>query len=352
MAIDVEALLTPISEEAPAGPERLKTSSRALIERYFNDAIEFEDSAGKKVTNREGAADPDAVKAAILSEFDETLDLGLAVALAQIGARTGNLDVAAAGVEVTAGLLERYWDSVHPALEIAEVIGRRNLCNTLGDHAEFVRPLRGVAVLRHPRMPEVSLGQLADLAQDEGAGDAEIIRLTVYGDPDRNLTGLGPEALSAAQEDLARVDKGLARIEAVFANHGGAPNFDRLRPLLAGAKAGLARFLPETTAPPGAGGEGAAADSAVAGPAEAGDRAASAAQPGSGAPGRIESRDDVVKALDAICAYYARKEPGSPVPLALRRARGWVFMNFIDVLKDIAPGSMSEAARVFGESAE
>ncbi len=68
--------------------------------------------------------------------------------------------------------------------------------------------------------------------------------------------------------------------------------------------------------------------------------------PASAALGRIQSREDVARAIDSICEYYARHEPGSPVPLALTRAKTWVTMSFLDVLKDISPGSVGEAERV------
>jgi type VI secretion system protein ImpA len=50
--------------------------------------------------------------------------------------------------------------------------------------------------------------------------------------------------------------------------------------------------------------------------------------------------------LDSITDYYARREPGSPVPLVLRRARDWVTLDFLSVLEDIAPNSLEEARRV------
>jgi predicted component of type VI protein secretion system len=50
--------------------------------------------------------------------------------------------------------------------------------------------------------------------------------------------------------------------------------------------------------------------------------------------------------IDAIAEYYARCEPGSPVPFALRRARDWVSLDFLSVLEDIAPNSIDEARRV------
>ena len=52
----------------------------------------------------------------------------------------------------------------------------------------------------------------------------------------------------------------------------------------------------------------------------------------------------------ANCAYYARHEPASPVPLALKRARAWVTLDFLTVLQDIAPDSLSDARRVLMRS--
>ena len=60
----------------------------------------------------------------------------------------------------------------------------------------------------------------------------------------------------------------------------------------------------------------------------------------------------MVRAIDAIAEYYARKEPGSPVPFALRRARDWVSLSFLEVLEDIAPNSLDEARRVLTNGRE
>jgi type VI secretion system protein ImpA len=65
-----------------------------------------------------------------------------------------------------------------------------------------------------------------------------------------------------------------------------------------------------------------------------------------GLSGEIRNRDDVIRALDRICAYYERNEPGSPVPFALRRAKEWISLDFMAILEDIAPGSLQEATTV------
>jgi type VI secretion system protein ImpA len=68
--------------------------------------------------------------------------------------------------------------------------------------------------------------------------------------------------------------------------------------------------------------------------------------PSAGFSGGISSRRDVERAIDAICSYYERNEPGSPVPFVLRRAREWISLDFMAVLEDIAPGGIDEAAKI------
>jgi type VI secretion system protein ImpA len=64
------------------------------------------------------------------------------------------------------------------------------------------------------------------------------------------------------------------------------------------------------------------------------------------APGRIESREEVLRALEEISDYYRRREPGSPVPLMVDRARQWVSLDFLGILQDIAPDSLEAIRRV------
>ncbi len=66
------------------------------------------------------------------------------------------------------------------------------------------------------------------------------------------------------------------------------------------------------------------------------------------APGQIGSRDDVVRAIDRVCDYYSRYEPSSPVPLLLMRARRLATGSFLDIVRDLAPGALSEIEKVCG----
>jgi type VI secretion system protein ImpA len=55
-----------------------------------------------------------------------------------------------------------------------------------------------------------------------------------------------------------------------------------------------------------------------------------------------------MRKLDELCEYYARSEPSSPVPLLLRRAQRLVGKDFVDLLKDLAPGGISEFQVISG----
>ena len=70
---------------------------------------------------------------------------------------------------------------------------------------------------------------------------------------------------------------------------------------------------------------------------------------GAGRPiGAISSRQDAVRALDAIGTYFDQHEPSSPVSLLVQRARRLVSKSFIEIMRDVAPGGLPEAQKILG----
>ncbi len=63
---------------------------------------------------------------------------------------------------------------------------------------------------------------------------------------------------------------------------------------------------------------------------------------GAALPDRIASRDDVIKCLDLVVAFYDRTEPSSPIPHLARRIRRMVPMDFIELMEDLAPSGLKE----------
>jgi type VI secretion system protein ImpA len=72
---------------------------------------------------------------------------------------------------------------------------------------------------------------------------------------------------------------------------------------------------------------------------------------GSSDGGAIRSRQDVVRALDRICQYYARTEPSSPVPFLLRRAQRLVEMDFLQIIDELTPQARAHLETIVGVKA-
>jgi len=61
-----------------------------------------------------------------------------------------------------------------------------------------------------------------------------------------------------------------------------------------------------------------------------------------GLPDKINSREEVVKCLDLVVAFYDRTEPSSPIPHLARRVRKMVHMDFVELMEDLAPSGLKE----------
>jgi type VI secretion system protein ImpA len=96
----------------------------------------------------------------------------------------------------------------------------------------------------------------------------------------------------------------------------------------------------------------------------AGGSAAAASQADGGAPGAgggtpiapaasftgaINSTGDVVRALEAICEFYERHEPSSPIPLLLKRTRRLVSKSFLDIVRDLVPEAVAHVEALQGK---
>ncbi len=69
-------------------------------------------------------------------------------------------------------------------------------------------------------------------------------------------------------------------------------------------------------------------------------------------PGEIGSREDVLRTLDKIAAYYTRHEPSSPIPLFIERCKKLVTMSFIDIVKELVPDAAQQVGVLTGHRSE
>lgn len=317
---DLEQLLAPVSAEQPCGPDR--SDHRLAIEQPF----ERPESA----TGEEAAAEIDwnTVSDEIIAEFGRSKDLWLAIYLARAGVYARQWAWIELGANALAGLVERYWDGVHPNLEEYGVTARVMACNTLANRAAFINPLLRVPVIAHIRLGVFSAGDFERLAKGrEGEAD--------FGQFQKTLTEVGPAQLQACHDAVAAIETALRQTEKLFLEKTGgteSPDFALSYETLGRVKKAIGAFhsVPGATA----GGQEGAADAAADPRLAAGDVTS------------IRSRTDVLRAIDAIADYYRQHEPSSPVPVLLERARGWVSLPFMDVLADILPDGVDDAKKL------
>ena len=324
MAVDVETLLAPVSEDKPVGEDLSYDSERQEIEAAF------ETSAAGGSAN-EGDTDWRSIVSLIEKQSAQTKDIWLAVYLMRAGARMSQIDVVERGAGFLAGLVGTYWDAVHPQLDEYGFQGRKTPCESLTRIGEFLGPLKNIILIRHPRLGQYSS---ADIERFAVGGESE----DGYGMFRAAIQEMPVEELEAVVAQLDGIIAAIQTADAIMTANAGSEtsvNFKPTYDALKGVRSGLAGFTPTGA------GEAEAEVEAYTG--SSGGNSVSTSR---GAPGSIESREDVIRGLDAIGDYYRRREPTSPVPLALKRARDWVTLDFLAVLEDIAPNSMEEARNV------
>lgn len=324
MASTLDQLLAPVSEEDPAGPDLAYDPERHEIEQAFETSVGGGD---------EEASDPvdwRAVIRLIEAQSARTKDVWLAVYLCRAGARSGQMAVVETGALYLAGLFDRFWDDMHPKLDEYGFQGRKGPCDSLTRIGEFLGPLKRAPLLEHARLGQFSGADFERFRANAEAEDG-------YGLFRAALEDTSEEALREIVERLDRITTAIRAVDAILtarAEGDTGTNFATTYEALAEMKRSVQSF---TAAP-------VAEEEADAG---AGEPAAEGrGDGGARISGRVESRDDVLRALDAIADYYRRKEPTSPVPLALQRAREWVTADFMTILQDIVPDSLRDARRV------
>jgi len=57
-----------------------------------------------------------------------------------------------------------------------------------------------------------------------------------------------------------------------------------------------------------------------------------------------------VRELERICAWIEHNQPSNPAPLLIRRAQRLINMSFMDIIRDMAPDSVSQVERLAGLS--
>jgi type VI secretion system protein ImpA len=323
MGLDVGALVAALSDDAPSGPDLYGDPDRQAIEGAFDRSF-GDDMAGEDETNWREVIDR------ILAQAEQTRDIWLPVYMMRAAARKGDLEQIVDGARFLAALLEERWDDVHPQLEELGFIGRKTPCESLASFPDFLMPLQKTPFIAHQRLGRYCGADFVRFADEGGAAENYgMFRALLEETPVADI-----EAIAANLVDLKDALKQVDVKLTDNADGDTGPNFAPTYQLLDQLVRAVRSFLPEPE--PEVVEDG--------GESSPGTRGADGSGPSFS--GGINNRRDVERALDSICAYYAKHEPGSPVPFALRRAKEWISLDFMAVLEDIAPGGIDEAAKI------
>lgn len=374
--MDLTPFLAPLGEASPSGTELRNDARFHAIERMIEPA------------SREARTDKDgAVAVTPQMDWQEVLDqatelagtgrdLRLLVIATRAMANIDGFEGLANGLTMVTEAVDQYWDSIHPELrdrpDPAEAALRRSNAlkqfenddhGLLGDlEMGAIFSPRGIGPITGEDLARACLSEFELLSESpSGLGNAEKAAITERHTNRVNRVtaacrGLFAEDAERAQELLASVraaNEARVALEARYSEKAGLANGMGLRlPQLETFLDRVAKTLDahaaeapaDTTEPPAEAAPAAAA--AAEKPASAPARPAP--PPSGGVPSGVNSRDDVVKCLDMIIAFYERTEPSSPIPHIARRMRRMVPMDFVQLMEEIAPSGMKEFRNIAG----
>lgn len=343
IGIDLTVLLAETEIDPPCGPNL----------EYDPAVLELERTAGGKAEQQFGdtiiaGEEPNwaAVRRQSEALLARTKDLRIAMHLLQALTRAEHLLGLYAGLYVIQQLLEHYWDHVHPRLDPDDdndPTMRMNAIAPLTNAETFLRALRQASVVAEAGVGRVSVRDILAMQGKASVGEGEHLASPAeLEEMFRRAGARGQTAIEALRES-AQVVRGIQALLGEKVGTSRAPDLAPLSSLLNTVSQACSAFSTVTT-------------EAEASPAEVQSGAETAGGPASppAAPavGELRSRTDALRMLDQVCEFLERSEPGHPAPLLIRRAQRLMAKNFVEIIEDLAPDSLSQIRRIAGMAEE
>jgi type VI secretion system protein ImpA len=342
--IDVNALLEPLSGDAPSGDnleydaafQELETAARGKPDQEIGNV---------KIP----AEPPDwpVVLDLALGLAARTRDLRICIPMLRGALAADGLPGMTAALAVMTGYLTRFWPSLHPVLDPDDDNDpsvRMNVIAELCDPAGTLRDLRQLPLSRSRQFGRFSwrdYGLARGLPEAGSPGETPPPELSTieaaFRDTPPEVIEQSRAAVTASLASLAELEAGI--VEAV--GSGQAPDLKPFRRQLSDVK----KLLDSFAADPGESAETVAADAEEQAMA---DGPAPQSVASRGRDGAVRSRADVVATLERICEYYRQYEPSSPLPLLLDRAKRLVDKDFLAILEEIAPDGVMNFRNIAG----
>jgi type VI secretion system protein ImpA len=335
MTEHLEQLLKPVSAAQPCGPDLSDDPRFDELQTILRGTPEVEIGAVQKP-----AQPPDWRE--LKQKGEEFLgvskDLRVAVMWCGSALKLDGLPGFRDGLQLIRGLLEQYWAALHPLLdpEDKDPTQRLNILSALttprgsaSGWLMFLDYLYAAPVCARRGATPITFEPLLT-AQGSGAAGGAPADSAEFAQAVAGIRAAGAEQVAAHRQTLAESIEALRAIDGFLTTtlgSGGTINFEELQKTLEAMSKVLASFQADGGA---AGAPGQDMEQTGA------DAGSTAATPSMTIRGQIRSREDVLRQLENICAYYRQVEPSSPVPVLLKRAQKLVNMNFVQVVQELS----------------
>lgn len=321
----MQLMLAPVSPDQPCGEDLEYDAAYLALERAAIGQPERQ--MGDAILPAE-APDWRAVREQAGQLLVRSKDLRIAQHLVQSSIALDGLPGLARSLELIHQLIVQYWDGLFPLLDADDDNDPTFRINALaGLTAEHnLRLLREAEFIRSRAFGPISLRAALNAAGLHAFANESLTAEQLSG----AFRDCEDERIQAARGALEQAQSCAARIESEIAERvGSAQGLDLLplKQLLKQALLILGEQAPDTAAP-----------------SEVTDDAPQEPAATSQAPRseRIGNRDDVLRSLDLILAYYTRHEPSSPVPILIGRARSLVHADFASIVRNLLPDGYSQ----------
>lgn len=334
--ISVADLCAPVAGDNPCGEDLSQGTSLLELEALV---------AGKPETQFGPAEDADwnEVMQTCQALFQKSRDLRVGTTLTVALLMTEGLPGLRDGLAVLKTLIEQYWDRVYPTLDPEDAndpLQRMNILagiaaplGAAGDPLRLIERVRLVPIAISPQIGRFAYGMITD-ARGASAGGTPLPEGVDLSQIEAALRDTKLEDMQATLTAAGDALANLAGLKAAILSHVTpvqAPAFGELETILQGVQELIGPYV---GAPAGDG----ATDAAAGGNESTGGRIS----------GKISSRDDVLRVLEQVRAFYAASEPGSPIPLLIRRIERLVPMSFLEIMTDMAPGGLDQINTIVG----
>lgn len=334
-------LLAAISATSPCGEDLEYDAEFLHLERAAQGQPER--SMGDSILPAE-PPDWRSVQQQSLDLLARSKDLRITHFLLQSTLALEGLPGLATSLDLINGLLRDYWAELHPRLDADDDNDPTVRINALaGLAADSTIGLLREAILTRSR----TFGPVSVRAALNAAGLQHFSGESLGSD---HLAGAlqdsDPEHLEAIRHALSSARSAAESIEKQVSEQVGSASgvdLSALKQPLRLALQVLGQHAPQTSESP--------VDEPAEAPAsEAGN--APVAPAATRISGEINSREDVLRSLDRLLAYYSRHEPSSPLPVLLNRAKNLVNADFAAIVRNLIPDGMSQFENLRGPESD